>query len=312
VLSPDASKLPDSVVDFNRVIQDNTTTISSFNWTASFNGGSTQESDSSSSDLFSGSDSADEDDIIFPINSQCHMEMSEEEESPEIIDLTSPETDSESHNHSLFASPMSPVPFSSSSTGPFQRSPSRKQGFDDSTLEISPTQSEEDDSSVEDDSIVRRITARLSVKSSAHASFLYSNVVQFTQLNFLSVLCGSSRALQKIADSVSCIPEISRHTPVADKLAANEKFKFYLTEAIMDVAEITSSLIAMQSRLLLASSLKDQQLDPRCNSFRFQDRHFKVDYPVYEPRNVEASTSSSSSSASTTSDYGGFTGLRIV
>jgi hypothetical protein len=239
----------------------------------------------------------------------------------EIIDLTSPESDSDSpqkvksDRHSI----TSPVPFMA--LPPINRSPSRK-GFDESTLEMSCDEKSSSGGEGSEGEEFNNGTATapvsscsLAVKSAVHADFLHALVVQFSGDCLVSLLKEVSNSLGNIVNGISVLPQVTRMSSAAAKCAANEKRHLFMTEAIMQLSEVTAEVVALQSRLLLAGSLKDQQLDPRCNAFRFRDRHFRVEYPVYEQvdeHNHDPFASLASSSSSSSNDYGGFTGVRIV
>jgi hypothetical protein len=198
-------------------------------------------------------------------------------------------------------------------------------GFDESTLEMSCEEKEDssddddgcsDAGEVEDDTTPA--TDNLAVRSAVHADFLHARLVQFSGECLQTLLGEAAKSLANITASVRQVPLITRMSSSAAKHTANEQRQLYLTEAIMQLTEVTAEVVALQSRLLLAGSLKDQQLDPRCNAFRFRDRHFRVDYPVYEPTTSESQCESPrqpgwfSSSSASNDNYGGFTGVRIV
>jgi hypothetical protein len=292
-----------------------TTSVNSYDWglTYTHSPDSSGTASSSSSDKSEDRESDEDDFATVGLLSKKNLSR-DDVESQEIIDLTSPGTDSESHNPFDDSLILSPLPFESSQL----RSPSRKGHFDESTVEMSQFSS--DDSS-DDGSVIARIcTKSLEVGSSMRASLLYSNVVKFTNHSLIFMLSGTAKGLQHLADKLGALPEVTNATTIAERLAIDEKSGMFLTEAIMQLSETSCEVVAMQSRLLLANGLKNQELDPRCNAFRFRDRHFKLDYPVVEGFTRHLPTSSSSgqsvsSSPSTPSagtDYGGFTGVRIV
>jgi hypothetical protein len=259
------------------------TTANSFNWRASFSGGS-----SSSSLRAEDSDENDDDDCSNSLFGESDLiDLTEVPDSVASFssDLDSDcDSDREAHQsqtpvNSVSRPRLAPVDeWSSTQQPPLPRSPSRR-GFDDSTLEFSPTQSE--DCSSSDDASV---WAGVEVKSVSveHANSLYENLVHVVGRNLLRTLCRASKSTMRIATDLSRCPEANRRSSHEHNRMANEKTKMFLTEAIMEVTELSSELISMQSRLLLASSLKDQRLDPRCNGFRSKDGHFKVQFPVYE------------------------------
>jgi hypothetical protein len=269
------------------------------NWSASFSRSTRDSSDDSSTELFGGVDSENEE-LTQPPSTVDHS-------SQEIVDLTSPDTDSDEETSSRRPPVVSsPVPFSSL----LVRSPSRK-GYDDSTAEFSAEEESADDDSSEDDSVADDFALRtLSVVSSQHAEFLYLNLTQFTNYKLLTVLCKTAKSLQGIADDLSKVPSMSAAKSTAQQRCSSEKTSLFLTETIKALSDTTSFVVGMQSRLLLANNLKDQQLDPRCPTFRSKSRRFNVDYPVYEQMAGQAAQSSSSNDSD--KDYGGFTGVRIV
>jgi hypothetical protein len=116
----------------------------------------------------------------------------------------------------------------------------------------------------------------------ADANLQYELLVQRISDDIVTELRGASTKARRIATALETeIHHITKRTPSSMRKASNEKVKLYLTEAVMALSEATGELIAHQSRMLLAASLKDQCLDPRCDSITFKDRHFKMDFGVY-------------------------------
>jgi hypothetical protein len=239
-------------------------TVACWNWAASASEDIDSSVESSSVDLF-GEDS--ESDAV-------------------IIDLTG--TDSDSACDAFRAA--SPPP-----TGPsLERSPSRRgdaasdedsdigrgDPFDDSTLEMD-FDSESSGSSTPPTEQPFVPPERLIC--SAEAELRYEGLVHNVGRDLLMQLCNSSRRTQNLADDLSCVPSVSiEPNQRAANKDANERTKLYLTEAIMMAHTATTELIALQSHLLLAASLKDQGFNPLCNEFSSRDKHFNVSFPVYE------------------------------
>jgi hypothetical protein len=205
-------------------------------------------------------------------------------DSDAVIDLTK---DSESDSGSQMRSPSrrgGGISFTGGGPPPPVHNP-----FDDSTLEMdfdseAATSDSSDAGSSDADGrstppVEPFDTPRL--LTSADAELRYERLVHSVGRDLLSQLCHLSRRTQHIADDLSRVSSVTMQTRSALNKRANERSKLFLTESIMVLHEATCDLIALQSHLLMAASLKDQAFDPICGKFSSRDGHFEVDFKTY-------------------------------
>ncbi len=98
----------------------------------------------------------------------------------------------------------------------------------------------------------------------------------------LGSMCHSLQLVSAGIDSAALLDDsklgLSKET-IVNKSNSNETIVLYLSETMSILSEASVSVANQLSRLVIANSLRDQKLDPRCNKIRFSDGHYEISFP---------------------------------